>query len=173
MPRLTEAAVAALSPTQAADLARVLDLQAEWQALKEDGRDYSTARLQGLQRTFEAFRVGLAAYAARYGADPAAEATPTTPASLGAWCRAVRAVVGRADLAPGGGPAPLAIRAYHLADGLAERLGRRPVVRAAEAGHREGVLAALETVEAWCAESEARPPSYGTPSVTATEPGVR
>ena len=80
MPRLTEAAAEALNPAQAAALAQVLDLQAEWQNLKEDGRDFSTPRLQGLQRTFEAFRAGLAAYTAQYGygADPVPERTPAS-----------------------------------------------------------------------------------------------
>ena len=160
MPRLTEAAAAALSPAQAADLARVLDLQAEWQNLKEDGRDYSAARLHGLQRTFEAFRVALAAYAGRYGADPVPERTPATADHLAAWCRVARAVVRRADPWPGGGgPAQVAARAYRLADGLAGRLGREPVARSAGATARDDVLAALEAVRAWCAEREARPPS--------------
>src|SRR4030095_8969014 len=56
MTRMTDAAAAALDPAQAAALAQVLGLQAQWQNLRDDGRDYSTARLHGLQRTFEAFR---------------------------------------------------------------------------------------------------------------------
>jgi hypothetical protein len=164
MPRLT--AAAALSPAQATDLARLLDLQAEWQLLKDDGRDHSTARLQGLQWTFEAFRLAQAAYAARYGAGPVPEGTPTTPARLAAWCRAARAIVHRADPAPGGGPTHLAARAYQLADGLAGPAGRPPVVRAAEADAREALVAALEVVEASCAQARACPPSDEAPALT-------
>jgi hypothetical protein len=160
---MTEAAADALSPTQAAALAHVLDLQAEWQNLKEDGRDSSTARLQGLQRTFEAFRVGLAAYAALYGADPGPERRPTDPEHLAAWCLVTRAVVRRADPWPGGGgPAQVAVRAYRLADELADRQGREPVARTAEAATRDGVLAVLEAVGAWCGGLTSRPPSYET-----------
>jgi hypothetical protein len=116
-----------------------------------------------LQRTFEAFRAGLAAYAARYGADPVPERTPTTADHLAAWCRLARAVVRRADPWPGGGgPAQVAARAYRLADGLAGRLGREPVARSAGATTRDAVLATLEAVGAWCAAPEAGPPSHRT-----------
>jgi hypothetical protein len=176
MSPLTEAAADRLEPAQAAALARVLGLQAEWQNLKDDGRDHSTARLQGLQRTFEAFRAGLAGYAADYPGQPVPTATPTSPARLGAWCRVVGAVVRRAAPGPDGvGPAPLGAWAYRMADGLAGRLGAGPVPRAA-GSPADG----LEAVGAWCGGAAVRPgaaggspPFYETAGGRAAEPGVR
>jgi hypothetical protein len=160
---MTEAAADALSSIEAAALLNVLDLQAEWQNLKEDGRDYSTARLQELQRTFEAFRVGLADYATLYRADPVPERTPTAPDQLAVWCRITRAVVQRADPWQGNrGAAQVASRAYRLADGLAGRLCRKPVARLTDAATRDDVLAVLESVGTWCESLTGHPPTYET-----------
>jgi hypothetical protein len=171
MLRLTEITAATLSPAQAADLVRVLDLQAEWQNLKDDGRDHSTARLQGLQRTFEAFRLGLAAYADRYGADRVPEAMPTSPERLRDWCRVVGAVVRRGNpTGETGSRVHMATQAYRLADGVAGRLNRERVVRASDTS--ADVLGVLATVGDWCdglvgmpsSVGAEQPPSWETPA---------
>src|SRR5437773_8000813 len=121
MPQLTETIAANLPQAQAAGLARVIDLQAQWENLRDKpGRpasDYTTPDLHGRQKAYEAFRVVRAEYAAQYRAAEVPEMTLNTPERVAAWCRAVRAVFRRAEV--GRGPVAAGEKAYRIADRIA------------------------------------------------------
>jgi hypothetical protein len=173
MSRLSEAIARNLDPVQAAVLVRVVTLQAKWQNLKDDGHGHSIARLHSLQQTFESFRISQTDYIARYRAEPAPDLALKTPKRLEAWCHTVQTVIQRAAAASSDDDlAHVATRAYALADWIAKRLGTAPVDRKPQASSREGVLADLEAVRAWCANRtlpvqqthSQTIPSYETPA---------
>jgi hypothetical protein len=149
---MTEAAAERLTPVRAAELARVLDLQARWENLR-DGGSHSTAQLQALQGAFEVYRVRMAAYTARNQTEPVPELMPTKPGRLGAWCRTVRAILRRADVSER--PAHLVAKVHRVADRIAERLKAEPVRRAAPTDMAD-VLWELDAVIGWCVRLDDR-----------------
>lgn len=157
---MTEAAAEELTPARAAELARVLDLQARWQNLR-DGGSQSTARLQALQVAFENYRVRLAAYTARNQAEPVPELTPTKPGRLGTWCKTVRGVLRRAEELEC--PTHVVAKAHRVADQIAGRLQAEPVVRG-EPTDVAGAVRALEAVIGWCARLDGGRPDEGGPA---------
>ena len=151
MSQLTESVAETLPQAQAAGLARVIDLQAQWENLRDKpGRpasDYSTPDLHGRQKAYEAFRVVKAEYAAQYRASEVPEMTLNTPERVAGWCKAVRAVFRRAETGPG--PVAAVEKAYRMADRIALRLkveaiARNPVGTATDA------IASLNAVIQWC-----------------------
>lgn len=153
MTQMTETAADRLTPDRAAELARVLDLQAKWENLRADGND-STARLQALQRAFEEYRVRLTAYSARDRSEPIPELSPTGPGRLGTWCRTVRAVLRRA--AGADGPLHIVAKAHRLADRIAAR-GSAAVAGRETPADLAGAIRQLDLVIAWCDELAAAP----------------
>lgn len=145
MTQMTESAAAMLPPARAAELVRVLDLQARWENLRV-GNTISTAQLHGLQQAFEAYRASQAAFAGH--GDQVPELTPGGPDRLGRWCRTVRAVCQGAD--PGGYPGHLMAKAYHLADRIARRAKADPPARGEAPADREGAARQLGEIAAWC-----------------------
>ncbi|HJZ58583.1 MAG TPA: hypothetical protein VKE74_26820 [Gemmataceae bacterium] len=165
MPQLTEAAAETLTPEQAAELARVIDLQARRECLLADAAgnrvDFSTPDLQARQKAYEAFRARRAEYAARYRAGRTPETTLNTPGRVGTWCRVVRAVLRRAG-AGAECPAAVVEKAYRMAD-------RATVAREGEPGGREpppgdmaGAIRQLDAVITWC-DGPVDPPSVRRP----------
>lgn len=150
MAQLNESAAGLLTPAQAAELTRVIDLEARWENMRVDrpGPGHGTLDLQNRQRAYEAFRARRAAYEVEYRTNRFPELTPNGPDRLGAWCRAVRAVLHRAE--PGTEqPAHALEKAYRLTDRLATRLNRVPVVR----GLTDGIEAAIRELDGiirWC-----------------------
>jgi hypothetical protein len=143
--QLTEAAADQLDPTQAADLARVVELQAAWES-PPDAVPAALAVLRHRQQGYDAFRAALAAYTARYRAAEVPEQTLNSPDRLGTWCRAVRAVFRRA-----GSVVPVHVlgKARRLADRVADRLKVERVGR----GPGETVAAGIGELAAvidWC-----------------------
>jgi hypothetical protein len=144
------ALTAELSPEQAADLARVLDLQADWENHRHDAAGGASGPgLRERQRRYEAYRAALAGYAARHRAVDLPELNLSTPERVAGWCRAVRVVCRRAG-PDAGAPAQVAAKAYRLADRLAARLGVAPADRDDHAEGMGGVVAGLDAVVAWC-----------------------
>ena len=94
--QMNESTAERLVPEQAAELARVLDLQSRWENMRVDGGD-SIVHLQALQRAFEAYRLRKAEYTTRYRNEQTPDLSPSGPNRFGAWCRALRAVFRRAD----------------------------------------------------------------------------
>jgi len=150
---MNEAAAARLDPAQAGELARVLDLQAQWENLREtparEERGYSTAHLQGRQKTFEAFRSSLKAYTVRYRTAQIPEVTLNSPVRVGSWCRSVRAVFERAAAATGC-PAHAVEKAYRMADRIAARLKIAPVGRAVPLAAVGDAVRGLDAIIGWC-----------------------
>lgn len=146
MTQMNENAAERLTPARATELARVLDLQAQWENLRRDG-NYSTAQLQSLQATFEAYRVRMVAYTARNQSEPLPELSPTQPARLGAWCRTICAVLRRAE----GSDCPIHIvtKAYRVADRIAERLNSKLADREPP-NDRAAAIRQLGVIIAWC-----------------------
>jgi hypothetical protein len=148
--QLSANAAEQLAPAQAAELTRIIDLEARWENMRVDrpGPGHDTLDLQNRQRTYEAFRARRAAYVAQYRTDRIPELTPNGPDRLAAWCRAVRSVLRRAE--PGTEcPAHAIEKAYRLTDRLAARLNEAPVVR----GTPDGIAAAIRELDGiirWC-----------------------
>lgn len=150
MQPLNEAEAERLSSDQAADLVRVLDLQAEWENHRDDPTK-SASSMQDLrirQKAFEAFRTALRGYSAKYSSVSLPEVTQTV--RLVIWCRVLRAVFLKAN---GSGNSLNAMhsmtRVFRLVDRLASRLGIEPVQR----GNAKDLLEAireLDAVIAWC-----------------------
>ena len=161
MSQLTETIADALPPAQAAGLARLIDLQARWENLRDNpGKppsEYTAPDLHGRQKAYEAFRAARADYTSRYRAIDVPETSLNTPERVAAWSRAVRAVFRRAE----GGDCPAAAveKAYRLADRIASRLKRQPVARVALASMGDAV-AVLDEVVRWC-EAQATPSPIG------------
>lgn len=151
MSQLTESVAENLPQAQAAGLARVIDLQAQWENLRDKpGRpasDYTTPDLHGRQKAYEAFRVVRAEYAAQYRAAEVPEMTLNTPERVAAWCRAVRAVIRRAEKVQG--PVAAVEKAYRMADRIAVRLQREPIARG-PLGSLADAIESLDAVIQWC-----------------------
>ncbi len=155
MAQTSERAAEELDPAQAAELVRVIDLQARWENTRAEpvGADgeSSPSNLHGRQRAYEAFRSRLAAYTTRYKAAEVPETSLNTPVRVGMWCRVVRAVFRRARPEAGTDcPSHAAEKAYRLADRIAARLKVEPVGRASPPDGIGAAIGALEAVILWC-----------------------
>lgn len=163
MAQLTEAAAEALDPAQAVELARVIELQARWECMLADAAsvriDYSTPELQARQKAYEAFRVKWAEYTARYGTGRVPETAMKTPERIGAWCRAVRAVLLRAG-AGAGCPSAAVEKAYRVAGRAAVRGEVGPVGREPPPADVAGAIRQLGAIIAWCDELAGSAPAH-------------
>jgi hypothetical protein len=153
MIRMTESAVEGLTQARAAELARVLELQAEWENLAAEPQD-STTRLQGVQRAFDVYRSRLLAYTGRENGQAIPELILNKSTRLRVWCRTVRAILLRAE-----GPAfptHIMAKAQRVVGRLAARFAIEP---AATAGATDlaGAIRQLDGVIAWCEALEQRP----------------
>ncbi|MDB5309234.1 MAG: hypothetical protein JWO38_3436 [Gemmataceae bacterium] len=152
MAQLNERAAEDLDPVQAAELAAVIDLEARWENMRADrpggAVGHGTLDLQNRQRTYEAFRSRWVAYTARYKTLRVPELTPNGPERLGAWCRAVRAVLRRAE--GGGCPVHAVEKAHRLAGRIAERLKKEPVGRGGPLGGVGDAIREMDAVVRWC-----------------------
>ena len=151
MPPTSEVAYGTADPAQAAELVRVLELHAGWEAQRDtpaaDERS-STRRLQALQQAFEAYRSCRAGYAGRYKTDQMPELSPAGPDRLAKWCRTVRALLQRADGADG--PVRVIAKAHRMADRIAARAGCDPVARGTAPVTGAGAVRELDAVIRWC-----------------------
>ncbi len=153
--QMNESTADKLDPARAAELVRVLDLQARWENMRDDSvrnDDHkSTLHLQGLQKAFEAFRSRMAEYTARYRTAQIPDLSPSGPDRLGAWCRAVRAVFQRAGHDAGSDcPVHVVAKAHRMADRIAARVKNDPVGRGAPPDDITGAIRDLGIVIAWC-----------------------
>ena len=151
MAQFTESAAEHLPQAQAAGLARVIDLQARWENLRDKpGRptsDYTTPDLHGRQKAYEAFRVVRAEYAARYRSAEVPETTLNTAERIAVWARAVRAVFRKAEAVDC--PASAMEKVYRMIDRLAARLNAAPIARGPLGSLADAILA-LDSVILWC-----------------------
>jgi hypothetical protein len=143
MPQLSLAHAENLDPAQAAELLRVLELEAAWEVTTDSTAGGVAGDLRRRQHAFEEYRAGLAAYAARYRTDRVPEITPGVPDRLKVWCQTLRALIGKAE--PKSRPVVLVAKAYRLADRIAARTNQPPP------GHPSTDPAeGLDAVIAWC-----------------------
>jgi hypothetical protein len=143
---MNETAAERLEPARASDLARALDLQSRWENMRAEVGD-SSAQLQSLQKAFEAYRVRLSEYVARYRSEHIPDLSPSGPDRLGAWCRAVRAVFRKAE---GDCPAHVVAKALRMADRIAERVKAERVSREVPPTDMAGAVRQLDVIIAWC-----------------------
>jgi hypothetical protein len=173
--QLNESAAEQLDPVQAAELARVIDLEARWENIRADRAGvmtgHGTLDLQNRQRTYEAFRSRLAAYTARYRSTRVPELTPNGLDRLGAWCRTVRAVLRRAEHVAAAGDCPVYVvaKAHRMADQIAIRLNKKPVGQGSPPDDIAGAIRELDALIAWC-DGPADPGSALSP-VRRLDPG--
>src|SRR4051812_24114887 len=94
MPEMKEA-VRILTPTQAIELALLVELEACWENLRKapsrsrEGQG-PTQNLPAIQKAYDVFRSKLVAYNKRYSPPHVPELLLNTPIRLGKWCRAMR-----------------------------------------------------------------------------------
>jgi len=156
MSQMSETVAEKLEPAQAAELVRVIDLQARWENMRGSptatggNAGFSTPDLQGRQKAYEAFRVRLAAYTTRYRAAHVPEVTLNTPERVGMWCRAVRAVFRRAGQEFTEYPANIVAKAHRLADKIAARVGKEPAEREASIAGLPTAIRNLDAIISWC-----------------------
>ena len=151
---MSERTAEQLAPAQAAELAAVIDSQARWENMRSDpphAGDNTSSALQARQKAYDAFRTKLAAYTVKYRAAQVPEPTLNTPERVAVWCRAVRAVLQRAEPAAAGAhPAHVVAKAFRLAERIAARVGSAALERGAPADDVSGAIRALGAVIAWC-----------------------
>ncbi len=148
MRQLNQTEVENFSPGQATEMARILDLQAQW----ENHRDDPTKNVMSLhdlrirQKAFEVFQSALRIYGEKYSNAHLPEMTQNTLERLANWCRILHAVFLRAD---GLSPRHTMAKVYRLADRIALRLGKEPMVKES-ANDVVDAARELEYVIAWC-----------------------
>ena len=149
MRQLNEADAERLSSDQAAELIRVLDLQAEWENHRDDPTKsaLSLHDLRIRQKAFEVFRMALRNYSVKYWDAPLPEITQNVVERLLPWCRVLRAIFLKAN--GGGHPLHSMTKVFRVADRFATRLGIEPVQRGTANDMMEAVRE-LDTVIAWC-----------------------
>jgi hypothetical protein len=155
MAQMTERTAELLNHTQAVELARVIDLQAQWENLRDAPNrartTFSTPDLQGRQKAYESFRTRMVAYSTRFKTAEVPELTLNAPDRVGAWCRTVRAVFARAiPTAASECPTQTVAKAYRLADRIAARLNTGPVEQGLPPSDVADAIHDLGTVIQWC-----------------------
>ncbi|HJZ58965.1 MAG TPA: hypothetical protein VKE74_28740 [Gemmataceae bacterium] len=148
MPPLTESTAERLATEQATALVRVLDLQALWEAHRDDPAKSasSTPDLRERQRAHDAFQAALRDYTSRYGNTVLPEPTQVMPKRLAIWCRVLRGLFRRAE---GECPVQVMAKVHRVADRIAERTGEQPP-ECGQAEDMAGAVREMDAVVAWC-----------------------
>ena len=156
MPEMRETPDGNLDPSQAADLALLVDLEARWENLRAP-RSCTTEGpcaaddLQARQKAYDAFRARLRAYNRRYAPEHVSERLLNTAARLGKWCRGVLDLYRLAEHDPRVGcPVHLLEKAYRHAEWLAAKAGGPPTGRSEPPVNVPAALRDLEALAAWC-----------------------
>jgi hypothetical protein len=173
MPETRVACDLSHDPSQAAELAVLVDLEARWENLRKplaaapEGPS-STQELHTKQKAYEAFRAKLLAYNKRFRPAHVPELLLNTPARLGTWCRRMRDLyVVLENAAPPPCPVHLVEKAYRWADRVAVRTGKDPRSRAAPPATLRAAIQELEALARWCDELggvASRPATVPVPS---------
>jgi hypothetical protein len=155
MSQMCESSGEKLTPEQAADLSKLLELLTRW----ENMRDYpatvegvkAPAFLLDRQRAYEIYQADLRTYSTRYQTSQMPAVRSNTPSHIGDWLRAVRAVWRRAESKIGGDtPVHILEKAYRLADRTADRLKTDRFVRATMPRGVPAAVCELEALIDWC-----------------------
>jgi hypothetical protein len=158
MPEIKEVGEHNLDPSQAGELALLVDLEARWENMRntpppDRGVSPATQDLHGKQKAYEVFRAKLAAYNKRYTPAHIPELLLNTAPRLEAWCRRMRDLYLLAKPNPAGHcPVHLIEKAYRWADRVADRMGKERVRRSAPPSDSAAAIRDLEALCQWCAE---------------------
>ncbi len=144
-------------PTQAVELAELVEVEACWENLRADMSRTAAVRsttqdLHGIQKAYEAFRVRLTAYNKHYPPGHVPELLLNTPLRLGLWCRRMRDLYVQVKQAPQVRyPVQLLEKAYRCADRIAGRTGKACPHRSTLAGDLQTAIREMEALGQWCA----------------------
>jgi hypothetical protein len=147
-----------LTPTQAAELAELVELEAHWENLRAAPSRTAAVRstnqdLHAMQRAYDAFRAKLAAFNRQCPPGHTPELLLNTPARLGIWCRRMRDLYLRAEHDPRVRyPNQLLEKARRRAEGIAARTGKACPPRSARPGDLRDAVGELEALGQWCDE---------------------
>lgn len=156
MTETKDASVETLTPSQAADLCQLADLEAGWENLRKTpslATDVSDSRedLHGRQRAYEIFRAKLAAYNQVYKPAHVPELLLNTPSRLSVWCRRMRDLYQLVEQNPRvHAPVHLLEKAYRWADRVSSRMNKEKVARVAPPASVQAAIQELEAVGKWC-----------------------
>lgn len=156
MAEIKDACVENLSPSQAADLCQLADLEAGWENMRKtpslvsDSSD-TKENLHGRQRAYEVFRARLAAYNQLYKPAHVPELLLNTPSRLSVWCRRMRDLYLLVEHNPRvHAPVHLLEKAYRWADRVSSRMNKEKVARSAPPITIQVAIQELEAVSKWC-----------------------
>jgi hypothetical protein len=158
MPESTKVAAGHLAPSQAAELARLVDLEACWENLRKGPlpgpvATSLTQELKARQRAYDAFHDLLVAYNRRYAPAHVPELLLNTPVRLAAWCRTMRDLYRQAEQSPQGHcPVHLLEKAHRWAEGISARLHKAPLSRPVPPATIRAAIDDLGALVQWCDE---------------------
>jgi hypothetical protein len=156
MPEMSKVPPGQLEPAQAADLARLVDLEACWENLRKGSPPGHAAvrlsqDLKDKQKAYDAFHDRLVAYNKRYTPAHVAELLLNTPPRLAAWCRTMRDLYRQVEQAPEGHcPVSLLEKAHRWADRVAARLNKDRAGPSTSPGTIAAAIRDLEALAQWC-----------------------
>jgi hypothetical protein len=146
-----------IEPAQAAAMAQLVELEAQWEALTlaetrgELGLNIS--HLTAKQKAFDAYHAKVVAYNGRFKPAYEAERLVNTPVRLAMWCRKMQDLYHQVEADDRVRcPVHLLAKAYRCADRIGIRLNREPVSRSTPAADITTAIDNLATVAKWCQE---------------------
>jgi hypothetical protein len=156
MPEISKVPAGHLDPAQAAELARLVDLEAHWENLRKGpppgpGAMPLTHDLKARQKAYEAFHDKLRAYNKRYTPAHVPELLLNTPVRLAAWCRTMRDLYRQVEhVPPGHCPVNLLKKAQRWADRVADRLNQNRIGPSTPPSTIGAVIRDLDALIEWC-----------------------
>ena len=156
MPDMKEASVRMLDPSQATELALLVDLEALWENLRKTPFQASEAGdtmqdLQRKQKAYDAFHAQLVAYNKLYTPAHVPELLLNTPSRLGIWCRKMRNLYLIMENDPQGHyPVNLLEKAYRWADHVGIRMNKDRLIRSTASSTIRSAIRDLEALSQWC-----------------------
>jgi hypothetical protein len=156
MAEMSRVSTGPIDPAQAAELARLLDLEACWENLRKDPPPSRAAvpltqDLKAKQKAYEAFHDKLRAYNRRYTPAHVPELLLNTPVRLASWCRTMRDLYRQvADVPPGHCPVNLLKKAHRWADRVADRLNQNRIGPSTPPSTIGAAIRDLDALIQWC-----------------------
>jgi hypothetical protein len=156
MPEMSKIPGGQLEPAQAAELSRLVDLEACWENLRKGPRPGPAAvclsqDLKAKQKAYVVFHDKLVAYNDRYTPAHVPELLLNTPVRLAAWCRTMRDLYRQVELVPEGHcPVNVVEKAHRWANRVAARLNKDHTGPSAPPGTIGAAIRQLEALARWC-----------------------
>jgi hypothetical protein len=156
MPEMSKVPAGQLDPAQAAELSRLVDLEACWENLRKGPRPGPAAvsltrDLTARQKAYDAFHDKLVAYNKRFTPAHVPELLLNTPPRLAAWCRTMRDLYHQVEQGPQGHcPVSLLEKAHGWADRMAARLNKDRAGPSTAPHTLGAAIRDLEALAQWC-----------------------